>query len=858
MQSKMIKFIIVLSCFGVSLFSGIFLFLKTVKALDTQTVVINEIAWMGTSESSNKEWMELKNISSQNIDLTGWILKAEDGSPLIHLASTTLAAGEYFLLERTDDETLPQITSDQIYVGALEDSGEKLQLLDKDGELIDEIDNSNGWLFGDKDTKLTMERKADFNWQNSTLVNGTPKAQNSSGSITPPPEAIDKEIVINEILPNPSGTDDNEWIELKNLSTTAIDLLNWKIGDLANNSYVIKVADFATTTILTNGFFILPKNITGLSLNNSGGETVRLFDEQNNLVAEVSYTENAPEEVVWARDELNVWHWSTSQTQNSENIITEIAKEISGGGSGSSYVKTYAQRFKINEIMANPIGSDWGSTNFDRPFDAKDLLSLKIKPEDLGEWIEIKSFEGEMFSLVGWKIKNQLGEYTIKETDFKWPYLEAGQFFLLPKFITGLSLKNSGGDEISLIDPMGKIVDSVKYSKTVLEGETYMLAQDGQYYWTKTATPLADNLYTRNNLTPSAYFEVSGEINLNQKIILDASESSDPEGENLIYEWHFNSIVNIFSKQATSTSTTSPIITIVASKLPLKIGLRVIDPDNLFDEKSETIKPEVAEKFWWQEEESAVSKPSTTTIKKNITKVLGTNLTKTNLEAVKELPDATIVEVEGRVAVLPGVLGVNIFYLAGSGGIQIYSSKKDWPELELGEQIKIVGELSTAYGERRIKIKDQSAITKIALAELPQAQQMEIAELKEDEFWKGSLVKIIGEITDIGKDYFWLDDGSGEIKVTLKPGTNLNLSELNITLGARAEISGIFSPTETSLRILPRSQSDINILSKTKDEVKNKTKSYEQIWPYILIFSWSIILILAILIWRLKHPLPKK
>lgn len=863
MQSKLLKFIIIFACFGVSLFSGIFLFLKPAQAVNFQDVLINEIAWMGNSDSSSKEWLELKNISSQSIDLTGWILKAEDGSPLIHLASSTLAAGEYYLLERTDDNTVPEIVANQIYSGALEDTGEILQLIDSEGQVIDLVDNSSAWLAGDKDNKLTMERKTDLNWQNSALANGTPQAQNSSGVVAPAVETSDHKIVINELLPNPAGVDDNEWIELKNLSTTTIDLINWKISDLANTSYVIKIADFATTTILDNGFFVLPKNITGLSLNNTGGETVRLFDEQNNLVCEISYIESAPEEVVWARDEFSVWHWSTSQTQNNDNIITEIQKETAGGGSGASYIKTYAQRFKLNEIMANPIGSDFGNLKLDKPFDQKKILNKEINSENLGEWIEIKSLEGEMFPLVDWKIKTELGEYIIKETDFKWPYLEAGHFFLLPKYITNLNLKNTGGEEIQLLDPTGKIVDTLKYSKNVLEGEVYMLAADGQYYWSKTATPLAINLYTRNNLAPDAYFEVSGEINSGQEILLDASESSDPEGEDLIYEWHFNYPVSILNNATSTFSTSSPLLTIKLDKLPLKIGLKVIDSENLFDEKTETIKSEVAEKFWWQEEENTTPKAATTaTTKKTTTKVLGTSLTKTTLADIKELADGTNVQIEGVVAVLPGVLGVNIFYVVGTEGIQIYSSKKDWPELQLGERLQIVGELSTAYGERRIKIKDQSAITKIALADLPQAEQIEIVELKEDDSWKGSLIKIIGEITDIGKDYFWLDDGSGEIKVTLKSGTNLNMSELNLTLAARVAVSGIFSPTESGLRILPRSQEDI-IITNNSQETKNPTisgqeKKLSTWWPYLLVFSWLIILILVILIWRLRHPLPKK
>ena len=38
----------------------------------TRDVVISEIAWMGTTASSNDEWIELYNNTSSAIDFAGW------------------------------------------------------------------------------------------------------------------------------------------------------------------------------------------------------------------------------------------------------------------------------------------------------------------------------------------------------------------------------------------------------------------------------------------------------------------------------------------------------------------------------------------------------------------------------------------------------------------------------------------------------------------------------------------------------------------------------------------------------------------------------------------------------------------
>ncbi len=160
-------------------------------------VVINEVAWMGTAASDYDEWIELHNTTAQPINLSGWMLTSDDGSPNIALVGT-IAAGGYFLLERTDDTTVSDIPADQIYTGDLVLGGETLRLRDDLGAVIDTANgDGGGWPAGTNDPDYTMERRdplapdADANWctndgvtrngldADGNPLNGTPRAQNS-------------------------------------------------------------------------------------------------------------------------------------------------------------------------------------------------------------------------------------------------------------------------------------------------------------------------------------------------------------------------------------------------------------------------------------------------------------------------------------------------------------------------------------------------------------------------------------------------------------------------------------------------------------------------------------------------------
>lgn len=144
-------------------------------------VLINEIAWMGTENSANDEWIELYNDGESVVDLTGWTLNATDGTPSINLEGS-IASQSFFLLERTDDTSVPSVTADQIYTGALSNSGEILVLSDSGGSEQDRVAGGENWesIGGDNSTKKTPQRTSS-GW---VTADPTPRATNATSDST--------------------------------------------------------------------------------------------------------------------------------------------------------------------------------------------------------------------------------------------------------------------------------------------------------------------------------------------------------------------------------------------------------------------------------------------------------------------------------------------------------------------------------------------------------------------------------------------------------------------------------------------------------------------------------------------------
>ncbi len=166
--------------------------IASAAANPSHKVILNEVAWMGSVplgdetalKASNREWIELKNISGGGVDLTGWqILDTAGNLKIIFGGGDHIAAGGFHLLARGSADasgTVPGVTVDKTYSGALVNTGDTLVLFDANCGVSDRFDASSSWPGGDNATKQTLERNADgVGWHTSVPVGGTPRAENS-------------------------------------------------------------------------------------------------------------------------------------------------------------------------------------------------------------------------------------------------------------------------------------------------------------------------------------------------------------------------------------------------------------------------------------------------------------------------------------------------------------------------------------------------------------------------------------------------------------------------------------------------------------------------------------------------------
>lgn len=194
------------------------------------------------------------------------------------------------------------------------------------------------------------------------------------------------------------------------------------------------------------------------------------------------------------------------------------------------------------------------------------------------------------------------------------------------------------------------------------------------------------------------------------------------------------------------------------------------------------------------------------------------------IKDARQKPKNSEVLVEGIITTLPATLSNQYFYIQDqSAGIQIYSSKGNFPKLSSSQKIRVLGTTSESNNEKRIKISSSEDITILNQEKEPEPIALQTGQINENQ--EGMLVKVKGKVVEPSGNLFYLDDDSGKIKIYIKRETKIEKPEFKTD--ENVELAGIVSQYKDTYRILPRINSDIKtvsgiVLAESNKKLSNK------------------------------------
>lgn len=524
-------------------------------------LVISEIMYDLPGADTDREWVEIYNPGPDPVEvLTGsgnntW--RFSDGANhTLNLIQGLgiIEVGQFFVLTDNSDQFLVDHPG---FSGTIFDTVMSLNNtlgtigLSFDAGATYPVAVTYDAAWGASGNGRTLE-KIDTGWQESYIDGGTPGAQNS----TPPPgdddtdepvedEPVDEEpqdnpgggggsgsdnfwqnIIISEFMPNPAGSDDNEWIELYNTGPSPVDLSGFKLQD--NSAHVFTITE---DNISGLGYLVLDKADTDIALNNTGGDSVKLYSPNDALLDQINYLDTAPEGKSYAKSlSGSGFAWTAEPTPGAANIfpvnqlpvakiklessellagqkIILSAKESSdpeeselkyfwdfgddstGDEAKENHVYESAGQYLVKLVVAD-IANLKSETSLvlnildnnptiilqDIPvidFELQDLIISEFLPNPEGsddnEWIELYNASSKPIDLLGWQLDDQDGgskPYVFATSTM----ILSGDFLVIDRNVSKITLNNSD-DSVRLLTPLSEVWQEVSYQK-IKEGET--------------------------------------------------------------------------------------------------------------------------------------------------------------------------------------------------------------------------------------------------------------------------------------------------------------------------------------------------------------------------------------------------
>jgi hypothetical protein len=511
-----------------------------------------------TLPEKSLEFVEIKNTSSSDIELTGYRL--EGGIQYTFPPTKWIKADSLYVIA-SDNQAFAKLYGFEPlgqFEGSLNNSGDNLVLSNPCGGKCAEVEFNKGgtWYKAADGVGFTLVYETyDVNQYDGIKENWRPSTNwlGSPGEDDPEPE--NSTVSMNEILAN-SGHPLVDAIELFNSSATDVNIGGWFLSDEKNNPTKWKIPD---GTLITGGGYLAfyeghyvgqdlqysPGEFGSAFSLSSGGETIYLCssDGLNNPQHFVS-------EYAFDATDLNT---SFGLYTNSVQKINNVLLDTLTLGSENSSFRPSPLLFKT--IMYHPAGNNFEFLVLKNRSDS--VLNLYLSSDSSITWkIDGIGFNFPANVSINPGDSLYLVEKRVTIDDFRDAMNIDPQVNI---FNYSGQLKNSS-ELISIMKPVTVENDTVNpYAWVSLEQVEYEddipwpSSADGDGYALKRKNELAfANDYTNwkavLNTLPDANAGIDKRIRVHSTIQLDGSDSFDPKGNPLTFQW------NILEKPSGSTA----------------------------------------------------------------------------------------------------------------------------------------------------------------------------------------------------------------------------------------------------------------------------------------------------------------
>ncbi len=736
------------------LFFGLLLGLFLVRGLPARaelassTVVISEIAWAGSARSTADEWIELANVGSSSIDIGGWFLTGvgSNDAAIVLAEGTTIAPGGVLIIANyaLGNEKTTLAVSPHLVTTAISIPNTKLDvvLAMPDGLVVDEIHDAGSPDFGDSTAFATMERSiSDRSWSTASISVNLLDSQFGSPGVV--------QTVVVDVV-NPSSTEDG--IEPAadappdNTPLEATPAVN--DDPLATADPIVDEPTPLDTTVPDAIVEEIPAEIVpDVSIDeaivNESDVTV-VADE----IAAEAVADPVAEPIVEPAVEPTLEQPPDTAIEATAPVIDAPTEEPMAAEEPEPAV--YAIDLPVDETPAATTAAP-SVPAVEEPMCTLGTGDVRINEimsspaSGATEWIELYNPTSAEIRLNGCALVDASGARTAIEGGV------APNAFALVSSPKGKL--NNNGDTVTFLNTNGSAIDIVAYGVPQLAApkRNQSIGVDADGVWRATGQPTPE--------AANAFAEVATPLPISPIVYEPATPSVAPASETVTPN------DSATYRKADGTMAAS------AAATADRIGY-VAAPTSVI--ASTTSK-------------SVSTKRSTGSAAPR----------RVSAEAVAELADGDVVIVSGTLVALPGTFGNQIAYL---NGLELYFHDAAWPALAVGDTLNIRGAVSTAHGNRRVKIASADDIDVIGSSEVV-AQSL--TNTPDEAVLHGTLVKLGGTADGRDGNTLLVIVGSSSMRIGIQNGGAIPPGAAGVT------VTGVLRRDNGSVSIDLRSAADI-------------------------------------------------